>query len=365
MICTIETTLHYWFSFLQYQKFSKPWLIVVGSHFDLARENKKGKVLNQFCTAVHSCVHDSKHFMLDCRDPRSNQIAQFKKQISTWVSESNKYEISSSASLLLGVLEKDFSAVTACPVQTLITHIKDSGVCLPVEDEALHQIILELHEVGLLLLLGDCTEGNSHVVLNISKLTNEVHELLFSESAVSNLKKAHAGLQTASLNIGILPEDLLAKILPPYITKECLIHLQYCQQISHNDLGVFPSLEQADSSNQSFLFFPALCSVDKSQVSWDESTGNSFSIGWLALCADPRDYFPPRFLHVLILRLVYAFTLSVPAQQQTARASPEHGRRCTMWKKGVQWRMEEGVDCMVELVSGSKGVVVLSKSSNG
>ena len=261
------------------------------------------------------------------------------------------------------MLEKDFSAVTACPVQTLTTHIKDTGVCLLVGDEALHQIILELHEVGLLLLLGDCTEGNSHVVLNISKLTNEVHELLFSESAVSNLKKAHAGMQTASLNIGILPEDLLAKILPPYITKECLIHLQYCQQISHNDVGVFPSLEQADSSNQSFLFFPALCSVDKSQVSWDESTGSSFSIGWLALCTDPRDYFPPRFLHVLILRLVYAFTLSVPAQQQTARASPEHSRRCTMWKKGVHWKMEEGVDCMVELVNGSKGVVVLSKSS--
>ena len=155
---TIETTLHYWFSFLQYQKFSKPWLIVVGSHFDLAsKESEKGKLLDQFCTAVHSCVHNVKHFMLDCRDPRSNQIAQFKKQISTWVSESDKYEISSQASLLLGVLEKDFSAVTACPVQTLVSHIKDSGVCLLVGDKALHQIILELHEVGLLLLLGDCT----------------------------------------------------------------------------------------------------------------------------------------------------------------------------------------------------------------
>ncbi len=30
----------------------------------------------------------------------------------------------------------------------------------------------------------------------------------------------------------------------------------------------------------------------------------------------------------------------------------------------MHWKMEEGVDCMVELVNGSKGVVVLSKSSN-
>ncbi len=194
--------------------------------------------------------------------------------------------------------------------------------------EPLHQIILELHEVGVLLLLGDCTKDYYHVILNISKLTNEVHELLFSESAASIIKKAHAILKSP-LNIGILPEDILAEILPPYITKEGLIHLQYCQQISHSDVGFFP-LEQTDSTSQSFLFFPALCSVDKSQVSWDESTGNSFSIGWLALCTDPHDYFPPRFLHVLLLRLVYAFTLSVPAQLLTAHASPEHSPYCKM-----------------------------------
>ena len=60
---TIETTLHYWFSFLQYQKFSKPWLIVVGSHFDLTtKESDKGKLLDQFCVAVDSCVRNVKHF---------------------------------------------------------------------------------------------------------------------------------------------------------------------------------------------------------------------------------------------------------------------------------------------------------------
>ena len=165
------------------------------------------------------------------------------------------------------------------------------------------------------------------------------------------------------LIIDILPENYLKDKLPPYITIECLIHLQYCQQISHKDIGVFPSLEQDDSTDQSFLFLPALCSEDKSQVSWDESTGNSFSIGWLALCTDPHDYFPPRFLHVLLLRLVHRFTLSVPTQLQTD-ASPEHSRRCTMWRKGVHWKMREGVDCLVELVNVSKGGVVLSKSSN-
>ena len=357
---TIETTLHYWSSFIQYQKFKQPTLLVVGSHLDLSTaDSKKGQDLSKFCAAVQSKVHHVKHFMLDCRDPRSNQIAELKKQILAWVSESREHKISNEATVLLGLLEKDFSAVSACPVQTVLEHVKEYGMLLPSEAEALYPILFELHEVGVVLLVGDCAKGEGRIILNASKLTNDVHKLLFSESAFCETLVAHPEL-VASLKTGILPHNILSKILPPHITIECLVHLQYCQQIRHNEIGIFQ--EQTDSTDQSFLFFPALCSVDKSQVVWVEPTGNSFSIGWLALCTDPHDYFPPRFLHVLLLRLVYTFTLSAPAQLQTAHASPVHGRRCTMWKTGVQWCMEEGVDCMVELVSGSQGVVVFIKT---
>ena len=33
-----------------------------------------------------------------------------------------------------------------------------------------------------------------------------------------------------------------------------------------------------------------------------------------------------------------------------------------MWNCGVHWFMEEGVECMVELVNGNKGVVVITNS---
>ena len=175
----------------------------------------------------------------------------------------------------------------------------------------------------------------------------------------------------SSFNIGILPQPLLDKLLPQHITKECLIQLQYCQEISQHDVGAFSSLTQPASSSQSFLFFPALCTVGKSGVSWIENPGFNYSIGWLAQCTDTsHDYFPPRFLHVLLLRLVFRFTLAVPAQHQTdTSASPDHNllkRRCTMWNCGVHWSMEEGVECMVELVNGNKGVAVItnSKESN-
>ena len=365
---TIETTLHYWFSFVQYQKFSNISFMVVGSHLDEISKDingieEKSQILEKFCEAVHPNVRKTHFSTLNCRDPRSNQIVQFKRQIFSWISGSNHSEIGKEASLLLGLLERDFRAVTACPVKMLAAHIEDLGVCLPTDTRALHHILLKLHEFGILLLLGDHSIGYHHVILNMAKLTNKVHELLFSEkSAISSLKRSYPGFQSAQLNVGILPESILEEVLPKYITKECLVYLQYCQQISHADIRAFQQCEPVDA--QSFLFFPALCSVDKSQVSWEEAASNSFRIGWLALCADPPDYFPPRFLHVLLLRLVHSFTLAMAGESQTAYASPEHSRHCVMWKNGIHWSNEKKIDCIVEVVNMNRGVVVFSQCSS-
>ena len=37
-------------------------------------------------------------------------------------------------------------------------------------------------------------------------------------------------------------------------------------------------------------------------------------------------------------------------------------RRCTMWKNGIHWLMEEGVECFVEMINKSKGIIVVTKS---
>ncbi len=180
------------------------------------------------------------------------------------------------------------------------------------------------------------------VVLNVSKLTNEVHELLFSKNAISQLKKRPTltGSLCSSLNVGIIPENLLLNILPPYITKECLVHLQFCQEIKYSDIGLFPSLSvESDSLDQFLLFFPALCSVDKGHGFLSTPSDFTYTIGWLAECEDSHDFFPPRFLHVLLLKILLRFTLSEsPIQTRTGSTFPEEShfqRLCHMWKSGV------------------------------
>ena len=313
------------------------FLIVVGSHSDSVTKEVITKCKERFAqfhrdiSESHTLVRYMEYFLFDCRKPRSKEIGRLQKKITSMISKSERYELTIEASILLGLLEKDFNNVIACSVETIVSHIEDTGVQLPNKTETLISYLHELHEVGILLLVGEGTEDNFLIVLNISKLTNKVHKALFSLDALKELSKFR---NSYPLDIGIIPENLLLKILPEYCTKEFLIQLQYCQEISHDNVGVFSSISQSSSSSsQSLLFFPALILGDKSDASWRTPPDNSYRIGWFASCTDLNDYFPPRFLHVLLLRMVFRFALSDPQQHQALVHTTEHmeyERFCTM-----------------------------------
>ena len=369
-IAAIKNIFHYWLTFIQQHQFhgQKPHLIVVGSHLDLLTDydaKAKGKKFQMFYDSIDTeAVQMSALFMLDCCQPRSKQIAEIQTHMSKLTKNSSRFRLSLQASTLLGLLEKDFSNVPACSTQALLSHIEDTGIHLLAKEQSLQQILLELHDLGLLFLIIDSSKReSSSVILNMSQLTNIVHKSLFSEDALIKASFDKEGL-SFSFSAGIVPQSILAKILPENITKECLIQLQYCHEISHSEAHAFLSLKVSDSTDQSFLFFPALCSVDKSEVEWVTPPDLSYGIGWLARCTDPCDYLSPRFHHVLMLRLVFKFTLSAhsPADPSGSPDLSHFQRRCTVLKTGVHWFMEEGVECMVELVGANREVVVLTRS---
>ena len=346
--------------------------MIIGSHLDVVSKETSEMhkaTFKEFCDIIKSSgvVHSASYFALNCRQPQSKQLRHFQDTISGLIANSPRHQLSLQASTLLGMLETDFSQVAACTVQTVLSHIKATGIALPENPFFLFPILYELHELGLLFLIGTSSRESSLVVLNITKLTNEVHKLLFSQQSTQDLKKYIDSEDMTSYNVGILPEKVLEKILPQHIIKECLIHLQYCQEIRHSEVGAFPAI--TGHTQQSFLFFPALCSSGKSDTPLVKDPADlSYGIGWFARCGDPSDYFPPRFTHVLPLRLVFEFTLSAPTQNLTSSITSDLHlqRRCIMWRTGVHWLMEEGVECRVELVSESqiiKGVLVTVKTT--
>lgn len=138
-------------------------------------------------------------------------------------------------------------------------YIETTGIGLPTEVEPLRSEI--------------------QVVLNTPKITNEVHQLLFSTKGRLRLKECCIDRRHTSLDIGIISKKAILEIVPAYITTEFLIALQ---AISHREVSaLIPHLTESDSIDSTVLFFLSLCSVERSEVS---RITPSCSIGWLARC---------------------------------------------------------------------------------
>ena len=350
----------YWLTFINHNTKNlrhPPSVIVTGSHADLL--SKQGLQKKEDC--IKSLLNETDHvyLSLDCCGPGSTNIKILRQQIQERSKIFEPYVLSHEGSVLLGLLEKDFSNVIACTAKTIASHITEVNIWLPTSLSGLYPILEELQAIGSLLILGG-KEEDCYLVLNVSQLTNEVHKRLFSVEAFSNKP------DMASFNIGLLPQSLIQEVLPPYITKECLTQLQYCQEISHVEIGrdyfVSPSSEGvgvSSSPDKSLLFFPALCKLDRNIISWFIPPDGSYSIGWLARRTNDRDYFPPRFLHVLLLRVSLRFTLLAPTNlADTPADNVLLMRRCKMWKTGVHWLMaKKGVECEVDVYSRKEVVV--------
>ena len=376
----IQEELGYWLHFISYHNKSASQstctVVIIGSHVDritATDTNEKLKGLSRFVQTHFSKILTgnievySDILTLNCRQPRSIQCVR--DAIFQISKDAPSYDLSLEAAILFGLLEKDFKNVVTCKVQSLLNHIKETKICLPATVEYLYPVIEQLHNVGLLMIIGryyDKLEENV-LLLNISKLTNEVHKLLFSNPTlpVDDDPNLHV-----RLSMGVLPQSYLERILPEYITTDCLIQLQYCQSFNHVEVKFDHVTPTTPNSNGSMLFyFPALCTSERKRSIVTPDDFNYY-IGYFAECEAKFEYFPPRFLHVLLLRLAYSYALQA-AKENVATSDLESvamlqicNRRCTMWKNGIHWLMQEGVECFVESVNNSKGIVVITKSKD-
>ena len=374
----IQEELGYWLCFISYHNKcaskSTCTVVIIGSHVDhITNVDMNGKLrsISKFMQAHFSNLsHGPSNFKiysdtltLNCRQPKLTQsVRDAILQISK---DTPPYDLSLEAAILLGLLEKDFKNVVTCTVENLLNHIKETQICLPTTAQYLYPVLEQLHDVGLLMIIGRHTDKlEDHVLLlNISKLTNEVHKLLFSNPTINDDPNFHA-----RLTMGILSLSYLSSILPEYITTDCLIQLQYCQSFDHYEVKfdhVAP--EDHDSNNSTLFYFPALCKSERKEsiVSPD---GFNYYIGHFAECEVKLEYFPPRFLHLLFLRLAYSYALHAAQENRTTSdlesvaLLQKYNRRCTMWKSGIYWLMQEGVECYVESVNNSSGIVIITKS---
>ena len=105
---------------------------------------------------------------------------------------------------------------------------------------------------------------------------------------------------------------------------------------------------------EKYLFIPALVR----NVQRPHEISETIQFGWCLQCSNPHQFFLPRFLHVLLLRLAYQYGLPKTAD------NPQH-RQCTVWTNGILWSDDDGVQTLVEIVDNSQCVLLLMSCVDG
>ena len=408
---SILYTLRYWLTFISYNsKDLHPisQVIIVGSHADVIEvkgEDAERKVCELFTEissevcSQHPYTEMVGYCSLDCRQSDSIGIGNLYNLlkhccISFPVDESR--QLSVGAMLLLGVLQRDFKGILACEVSQICAHIQLTDIYLPQGLVSIYSYLQELNAQGVVLILGNHEDLKEEwVILDISTFLATVHKKLFSSTSLF-----HICNRKSLSNLGIIPESDLKNVLQEFDTKllkQCLKHLQYCIELNDsevlhkifqdtcitsietatnapesvdNDKTVKTSDKGGDtpaagSSSSKLLFFPALLSdTERTDINWYRKQEHASCKGWYIRCTCEYDYFPTRFIHVLLLRLAFNFALPPcnVRKQKTPKILDLCSRRCTMWKNGIHWLMKTEVECVVEVVNGSKGVIVMVRS---
>ena len=363
----LENQLYYWFNFIENAcaNLTKPsQVIVVGSHADQFTDS-----YDEFKLHVNYVVKDAirkqeyRGFVaMECHHPGGKGFPEFIVHLR----ESCK-----------AVFDKSDSISYYCHVhfaylqklQKVAINLKELIECLkalddpslPSDETVLVDYLSILSDKGLVLFLRNEIVSNSCIVINKSSLLAEVNGVLFNQ----NIKRLP--IPTSS-NTGIVHVSVLRDQFPQYDTSmliDFLKSMEFCHAIDSDTLNaITTNLSSSEKvSDLEVLFFPALVTTDPPS---DLNEHFKSGFGWCMYCPNPFQFLSVRFLHVLLLRLAYRYSL--PRHRKVGKLdknSPmqQLNRRCTVWKNGIYWKHSN--DVVVEVTDNNRCVTVFVSNDKG
>ena len=235
---------------------------------------------------------------------------------------------------------------------------------LPKDPPTLHKLCVDLNKRGNILLLTSPNKlEESWIVLDQDLLLSRVTGTVFAPEGF----RQHRSISNST---GVVPMSQLQSFfsdLDVNMLAQFLCHLEFCQEITDREvlqlLEATESPQQAESQGR-FFFFPALVSIAVPDSVWQLNAKFSYHSGWILQSSQDEQFFMPRFLHVLILRLAFSFALA-PDIEVPSSDLPVLQRKCTVWKNGICWASRSGVEVLVEMVAQSRRVNVMLRCLKG
>ena len=292
---------------------------------------------------------------LDCRKLGGSGVDSFFKMFSIAcesIRSTSGRNLSLYCHMMYGLLEERKENILT--LSDVMSAVKDSNDYV-VPDKR-QDVLDALHSTGLISVLK--SEDKVWVVVNKGILLTEVDGILFAPKTF----KEHVDIAS---NTGIVSVSGLTRLFPKY-DPDMLIcflkNMELCQELNPFFLRM-TNLDQlavgekeeggTERRGERLLFFPCLLSTDRPK----KMTSEVYQFGWCLQCTSKHHFFPPRYFHVLSLRLAYKKAL--PQEDDNLN------RYCTFWKNGLYWFNGHGVESLVEIVDESQCVLVMMSCEKG
>ena len=361
----------------------KPHIVIIGSRADQLESkddlpHKKG-VVSALLQARSSNLHYVGFVAMDCRYAESSAMSQLHQHLANSCETlRNKVEVSFNLHCLFLYLFDKYREVPAVTVGRIIADIipqtteaeqqstSQRGAVeqtkssteqllqfLPEDPQTLCKLLEDLYKRGNILILKNIIEHTkSWVILDQEALLSHVTGTVFAPQGM----KEHRDLAT---NTGVVPLSKLRKYFPKLdldMLVQFLCHLEFCHEITDpEDLRLLHASCSPASPNERFFLFPGLVSINAPADVWATDDKFVYQSGWILQCSQPNEFFTPRFLHILLLKLAFSFALSLEKQVD----HPALHRKCSVWKNGIYWANHDGLQCLVELATVKQVHVML------
>ena len=359
--------LHFWQLFINNQvrlSAHYPSIMFVASHADIVKAKglDPASEAKKVIQASFGEKFRDQVVFLDCRQKYSPGLQTISDNVITWCSEyQTSTVIGSKIHLLLYLIELHFKGRVALLVENLfemitsLKFLKQNGQ-LPKSVNELSDLLAIVNENGGILFFKNNTNiDKSWVILAKDVLLNEINGTIFAPKGFKN----HHDISNST---GVVRLSNIRRLFPhhdPQMLIGFMMHLELCHKISTSEANLISSENSCPLSNgthgsESYYFFPALVKVKLSNKDFFREA-NYYKYGWCLQRDGMHQCLASRFLHTLLLRL--AFTFALQCKQNVGSIVIQ--RKCNIWKNGIHWVSNNGVEVVVEVVEQSTAVVVV------
>ena len=357
--------LQYWNSFIlnQYRQDIQPRIVVIGSHADIAKSDGKEKL----CRAVKKVpdLAGSTVITLDCTRTNSTGLTSLCLCLSTYSSQHLKqFKIGAQTHFLYRLLRQKFKDQIACQLHDISSYIESEensslrkNNLLPTDSTSLIEHLSILNEQGQVIFMKDSIHiDSSWIILNEGVLLSHINGPMFAPEDVEGFQSIHKQFSST----GVVSLSRIKRAFPRYDLQMLIgfmSRLNFCRKMEESEVLLFRGQQDRtyDTENEIYYFFPALVSVDRPTENCLSIIKQKYKCGW-CLCCPSGKFFTSRFLHVLLLDL--AFSHALPAEPLEHFLEVKC-RQCNIWKNGIHWQNNDGVEALIEVVEQNTAVILI------